>query len=117
VSTVEWLDEQTEQRPAHLKEYHLMLQAFRRDPLEVVSLVVILLFILGAVFAPVLTPYPEQGLGTPNILDKFQPPSRSHPLGTDYLGRDVLARILFGGRSSLSIGLLVVFVAVTIGVP
>jgi peptide/nickel transport system permease protein len=38
-------------------------------------------------------------------------------LGTDYLGRDVLARILFGGRSSLAIGFLVVFVAVFIGVP
>jgi len=117
VSTVEWLDEQAEQRPARLKEYHLMLQAFRRDPLAVASLVLILLFILGAVFAPTLTPYPEQGRGAPNILEKFQPPSQAHPLGTDYLGRDVLSRILFGGRTSLSIGFLVVIVAVAVGIP
>jgi len=102
---------------ARYKELNLMFQAFRRDPLAVISLLIIILFILGAIFAPLLTPYPEQGQGDPNILEKFQPPSREHPLGTDYLGRDVLARILFGGRTSLSIGFLVVFVASVIGIP
>jgi peptide/nickel transport system permease protein len=116
-ATADWLGGQPEQPRARYSEYGLMLQAFRRDPLAVVSLVVILIFILGAIFAPVLTPYPEQGRGDPNILEKFQPPSRAHPLGTDYLGRDVLARILFGGRSSLSVGFLVVFVASLIGIP
>ena len=108
---------ESETEPAHFKEYRLMARAFRRDPLAVTSLIIILLFILGAIFAPVLTPYPEQGRGEPNILEKFQPPSCEHPLGTDYLGRDVLARILFGGRSSLTIGFLVVFIAVAVGVP
>lgn len=116
-STIEWSEIQAAQRTARFKELGLMLQAFRRDPLAVVSLGIILLFILGAVFAPALTPYPEQGRGDPNILEKFQPPSRAHPLGTDYLGRDVWARILFGGRSSLSIGFLVVFVASAVGIP
>lgn len=116
-STIEWSEIQAAQRTARFKELGLMLQAFRRDPLAVVSLGVILLFILGAVFAPALTPYPEQGRGDPNILEKFQPPSRAHPLGTDYLGRDVWARILFGGRSSLSIGFLVVFIASAVGIP
>lgn len=98
-------------------EFQLMWRAFRRDPLAVISLVILLIFILGAIFAPFLTPYPEQGLGDPNILEKFVPPSQAHLLGTDYLGRDVLARVLYGGRSSLAIGFLVVFVAVLIGVP
>lgn len=110
-------DAKTVQRSARFKELGFMLRAFRRDPLAVASLVVIVLFILGAILAPVLTPYPEQGRGAPNILEKFQPPSRTHPLGTDYLGRDVWARLLFGGRSSLSIGLLVVSVASIIGIP
>lgn len=114
--------ESSEERPlaqqaARFKELNMMLRAFRRDPLAVVSLVVIVLFVLGAILAPVLTPYPGQGQGEPNVLEKFVPPSRAHPLGTDYLGRDVLARILYGGRSSLSVGLLVVFVASMIGVP
>jgi peptide/nickel transport system permease protein len=107
----------SESGPVRFKEFRLMARAFRRDPLAVASLVVILLFVFGAIFAPVLTPYPEQGRGEPNIMEKFQPPSREHPLGTDYLGRDVLARILFGGRSSLTIGFLVVFIAVVVGVP
>lgn len=104
-------------RQSRMREYSLMVRAFRRDPLAVASLVVVLAFILGAIFATVLTPYPEQGRGDPNILEKFQPPSWSHPLGTDYLGRDVLARILYGGRVSLGMGLLVVVLAVLIGTP
>ncbi|MDI7276265.1 MAG: ABC transporter permease [Anaerolineae bacterium] len=94
-----------------------MLQAFRRDPLAMASLVVIAVFVLGAILAPVLTPYTRQGLGDPNIMEKFRPPSLAHPLGTDNLGRDVLARILFGGRTSMSIGFLVVIIAVVIGAP
>lgn len=114
--------ENSEERPlaqqaARFKELNMMLRAFRRDPLAVVSLVVVVLFVLGAILAPVLTPYPGQGQGEPNVLEKFVPPSRAHPLGTDYLGRDVWARILYGGRSSLSVGLLVVVVASMIGVP
>ncbi len=104
-------------RQSRMREYSLMVRAFRRDPLAVTSLVVVLVFILGAVFASVLTHYPEQGRGDPNILEKFQPPSWAHILGTDYLGRDVLARILYGGRVSLSMGLLVVVLAVLIGTP
>ena len=100
-----------------ISEYRLMWNAFKRDPLALLSLVILAIFILGAIFAPYLTPYAEQGLGDPNILEKFSPPSMQHPLGTDYLGRDVGARILYGGRSSLAIGFLVVFLAVIIGVP
>lgn len=102
---------------SQLEEYRLMGRAFLRDRLAVASLVIILLFILGAIFAPWLTPYPEQGRGEPNVLEKFLPPSWQHPLGTDNLGRDLLARILFGGRTSLSIGFLVVIIAVAIGTP
>jgi len=116
-STVEWSDPKVAHQEARFKELSLMLQAFRRDPLAVASLVVILLFVIGAVFAPWLAPYPEQGKGDPNIVEKFEPPSLEHPLGTDYLGRDVLSRILYGGRSSLSIGFLVVIIASFVGIP
>lgn len=104
-------------RDARFQEYRLMWGALRRDWLALVSLVIIVLFIFGAMFAPVLTPYPEQGRGMPNLKEKLQPPSRAHLLGTDDLGRDLLARILFGARPSLSIGLLVVGMAMLIGLP
>ena len=109
--------DKSEQRLIRFGEYSLMWRVFRRDPLAVASLVVIIIFILGAIFAPLLTAYPEQGRGVPNILEKFKPPSSTHLLGTDYLGRDVLARILFGGQVSLSMGFLVVLIAVLIGTP
>mgnify|MGYP001404241332 FL=1 len=102
---------------ATYSEWRLIWRSFRQDKLALIGLAIILVFILGAAFAPLLTPYPEQGRGDPNILEKFKPPSAAHPLGTDYLGRDVLARVLYGGRSSLSMGFLVVVIAVLIGVP
>jgi len=112
-----WLGDWARRQEAHLAEYRLMVRAFRRDWLGVFSLLVIVAFVLGTIFAPYLTPYPEEGRGEPNLVNKFLPPSREHPFGTDYLGRDVLARVLFGGRSSLSIGFLVVIIAVGIGTP
>lgn len=112
-----WLGDRGRRQEAQLQEYRLMVRAFRRDWLGVLSLVLIVIFVLGAVFAPYLTPYPGEGLGEPNLANKFLPPGPGHPFGTDYLGRDVLARVLFGGRSSLSIGFLVVIIAVVIGTP
>jgi len=112
-----WLGDWFRQRESQLEEYRLMARAFRRDWLGVFSLLVVVAFVLGAIFAPYLTPYPEEGQGEPNLVNKFLPPSREHPFGTEYLGRDVLARVLFGGRSSLSIGFLVVIIAVGIGTP
>jgi len=66
------------------------------------------------VLAPVLAPYNPVAI---SLGDKVQPPSPSHWLGTDYFGRDVLSRVLYGGRVSLSVGLLVVVIAMAIGVP
>jgi peptide/nickel transport system permease protein len=61
-----------------------------------------------------LSPYdPERS----NLQDKFQAPSASHLLGTDALGRDLLTRILYGGRISLSVGGIAVAIALLIGVP
>jgi peptide/nickel transport system permease protein len=116
-ATAEVTEPRIAHRAARFQELGLMLRAFQRDWLAVASLVVIVLFVVGAIFAPWLAPYPEQGKGAPNLTEKFEPPSREHLLGTDYLGRDILSRVLYGGRTSLSIGFLVVFVASVIGVP
>lgn len=111
------LDRQDGAWAARFEEYLLMWRAFRRDRLALVSLMVILVFVVGAVFAPWLTTHPRQGRGQPNLSEKLEGPSAEHRLGTDDLGRDLLARILFGARPSLSIGFLVVAIAMIIGTP
>jgi peptide/nickel transport system permease protein len=112
-----WFGSWTSQRKSQLEELGLMVRALRRDWLSMISLMIILIFILSSIFAPYLTPYPEQGRGEPNIGEKLLPPSREHRRGTDRMGRDLFARILFGSRTSLSVGFLVVAIAISIGLP
>ena len=88
---------------------------FRRDKLAVVCLFIIVFMIFIALAAPILTPYPEQGLGDPNLGEKFLPPSGAQPFGTDDLGRDILARVMFGARSSLIASFAIVSVAMVFG--
>lgn len=89
---------------------------FLADKVGVASLVVIVGVLACVVFAPWLTPYTDQGLGTPGI-DRLIPPSTDHIMGTDRLGRDLWARILYGGRISVLLALLVVVLALVIGTP
>ena len=88
---------------------------FRRDRLAMGSLGVLVLIVALALFAPWLTPYPEQGLGEPDIARKLLPPSAEHPFGTDALGRDLLARVLFGARTALVAGLCIQLLSVLFG--
>ena len=88
---------------------------FRRDRIAMLSITVLVLMVLVAVFAPWLTPYPDQGRGTPNIATKLQPPSQAHPFGTDPLGRDMLSRVMFGARTALIAGITIQVVATLFG--
>lgn len=85
---------------------------FSKNKASVLALVVILLIIASAVFAPFLTPYSYDEMDLRSIM---QMPSREHPLGTDDYGRDILTRILYGGRMSLLISLVAVAMAVVAG--
>src|SRR5262245_49786048 len=80
----------------------------------VFGLVVISIFMLLALFAPLLAPYDP--VATSWTLVR-RPPSLLHWLGTDDLGRDVLARVIYGARASLMAGLISVGIALTVGVP
>ena len=80
--------------------------------MAVLGLAVVLTLVLVAIFAPVIAPHPPNDIGT-----EFQaPPSEKHLLGTDSLGRDVLSRLIYGARISLSVGVVSVSVYVAIGV-
>ncbi len=89
---------------------------FRRSKLGVIAAAIIGVFCFGALLAPWLTPYADQGRGTPDLPSRLQGPSASHWFGTDDLGRDVLARLLFGARTALLIAFGVVILSVIIGV-
>ncbi|MEI7904587.1 MAG: ABC transporter permease, partial [Candidatus Firestonebacteria bacterium] len=73
----------------------------------------ICLFILTAVLAPLLTVYDPTGQ---NISERLQAPSLTHLLGTDELGRDVLSRMAYGARISLSVGFIAVFISTFLGI-
>jgi peptide/nickel transport system permease protein len=81
------------------------------------GIAIIVFFVLVAVFAPWLAPYPAEGAGVPNPPNKFLPPSFAHPFGTDYLGRDVLSRVILGSRISLVVAVAVIALAIIIGTP
>jgi peptide/nickel transport system permease protein len=90
------------------------LQTLFERPSAVLGLIVIVLFIILAVFAPLIAPYDPVATSWSAVR---KAPSAAHWFGTDDLGRDILSRIIFGTRASLSAGVISVSIAVAIGVP
>ncbi len=101
---------------SHYRQEQTMTQmvwhSYRRHKPAMVGTIIFLVFVLAAIFAPYLTPYDPEKTDLDAML---QPPSLAHPMGTDELGRDLLTRILYGGRVSLSIGIMAMTLAVTVG--
>lgn len=85
---------------------------WRENKLAAASAIVILLFILAAILAPVLTPYTFDGM---DLHNRLAPPSRAHLLGTDEAGRDVLTRMLYGSRVSLLVGIVPTVISMLVG--
>src|SRR5258708_22814271 len=79
-----------------------------------VGLICLALICLAAALAPWIAPFDPVQI---KLSAKLKPPSFEHWLGTDHFGRDVFSRLLYGGRTSLSVGLLVVGFAFVLGVP
>ncbi|MEE9191824.1 MAG: ABC transporter permease [Candidatus Aerophobetes bacterium] len=90
---------------------------FKKNPLSLIGLGIILTMVLIAIFAPFIAPYPGDAGGAVHFKEMFQPPSWEHFFGTDEVGRDVLSRIIFGSRISLMLGIVVLSVAVGVGIP
>ncbi len=84
----------------------------RRNKLAMVGMVIAVLLALMAIFAPVIAPYDYQ---VQSIAERLQMPSAQHLMGTDNMGRDILSRLIYGGRISLLVSLLAVIVSLVIG--
>ena len=98
------------------REEQTMLQmvwrAFRRHRPAMIGLSIMVLFALASILAPYISPYDPTKT---QLTQKLEPPSAQHIMGTDELGRDLLTRILYGGRVSLSIGVMAMALAVVVG--
>jgi peptide/nickel transport system permease protein len=78
-----------------------------------VGAVILLLLVLAAILAPLITSYDVAGIAP---MEAYQPPSREHLMGTDKFGRDVFTRVVFGARVSLTVGLIAIAIGSSIGV-
>ncbi len=94
-------------------EMRAFWRTFVRNRLAVGGGIVVGILVALAVFAPLLAPWDPNKPDTRRILS---PPSPSHPLGTDQIGRDVLSRVLYGARVSLAVGFVSVGIATIIGI-
>ncbi len=94
----------------------LVFRKFAKDKPALIGLIVVLAVALMAIFAPLIAPYP-QDVSVSHLLLRLKPPSAAHPFGTDYLGRDILSRVILGSRGALEIAVMVVGLSMLIGVP
>lgn len=84
------------------------------NKLFVLGTTILSVLIVGAIFAPFLTPYSPTEIV---MADRLLPPSPDHWMGTDRFGRDLMSRVVFGARTSLAVGFCVTALAVLIGTP
>ena len=100
--------------PAPLGHWAQGWARFRRSRFGMAGALIVLSLYLVAIAAPLLTPYDPIAQGDVPRM-RYVPPCREHPLGTDKFGRDVLARVVYGSRISLTIGLLAAAIMVLLG--
>lgn len=84
----------------------------RRNKIFMVSLMIIVLLVLSALFANLIAPYDPAMMDPSN---RFAPCSLAHPMGTDNYGRDLFARVIYGGRISLLVAVLAVLMGLVVG--
>ncbi|MEM1007108.1 MAG: ABC transporter permease [Pseudomonadota bacterium] len=99
--------------PGRLAELWRPIRKILREPLGALGLFLVLLVIFGAVFADLLTGWDPTKI---NPRDRFQGPNPTHLMGTDQLGRDLFARVLYGGRIALFVALVSTGVSLVIGI-
>ncbi len=88
-------------------------RALLAEPLGVMGGVIVLAFVLMALFAPWLAPYDPLKI---NVMHKFEGPSLAHWAGTDQLGRDLLSRIIYGARTALGVAITATGIAGLVGI-
>ena len=96
----------------HSSDAGLSLHRIRQYRLPLVGIAILLVFMMCAVFAPLLAPHDPAQL---SLVSRLSPPSAAHWFGTDELGRDVLSRTIYGARISLAVAVAVVSLSLVLG--
>jgi ABC-type dipeptide/oligopeptide/nickel transport system permease subunit len=91
----------------------LFWRRFLRDPKACAGAAIVLALVAIAILAPLLAPYPFDDT---DLLGAWEPPSAAHWVGTDKLGRDILSRLLFGARTSLTVSVSVLAITLVVGI-
>lgn len=94
-------------------QFYMVMRRLRKNKAAMIGLIIVVAEILLAIFAPVIMPY---NYSDADYSALHQPPSAAHWFGTDDMGRDILSRLLYGARYSLSIGLLTMIVSTFFGI-
>lgn len=90
-------------------------RSFRQQYMGLLGLIMLVVTVLIAIFAPVLAPYDPEAPVKVTIENIYAPPNAAHPLGTDDAGKDVLTNLIYGARVSLIVGFFTAFIALVIG--
>jgi ABC-type dipeptide/oligopeptide/nickel transport system permease subunit len=100
------------QIPPRAREFKRFVKVFFGRGLVIFGFVIILLFLIASAFGPWIAPYDPIEQNLDQILVS---PSADHLLGTDYLGRDLMSRLIYGARNSLMVGVVALAIAAVIG--
>ncbi|MFC2105321.1 ABC transporter permease [Candidatus Bipolaricaulota bacterium] len=87
-----------------------------RNPLMLVGLIGLFIFVVVAAFSDIIQPYPDDSRGATHIYEALLPPSWEHPFGTGVLGRDVFSTVVAGSRISLMTGTITVAGILSVGI-
>jgi len=101
--------------PRRLSNAYQNWYRFSRNPTAVIGATIVIVCVLAAIFAPLITPYPEHVGAAVNFRARHLPPSAEYWFGTDNVGRDIFTRVIFGMRVSLILALVVLGTAVPFG--
>lgn len=114
---MKWFSDFYKTMQPSIRELRISFYLLNRNRLQRISLIVIILLVFIAIFAPLISPFPSHAISATNPDDKLLAPSTKYIFGTDELGRDLFSRVIFGTRISLQTALVAVGLALLIGVP
>lgn len=105
----------TPRAPRRLSNAYQSWYRFSRNPTAVIGASIVIIVVLAAILAPLITPYPTHVGAVVDFRARHLPPSFEHWFGTDNVGRDIFSRVIFGLRVSLLLAVVVLGTAIPVG--